>query len=352
MYEFSVPMPYFTKHVDKLININKKVVKSKITSLYFCLPKSCNLFTGFEQPRFDIKLNNFEYWKKLMIYSINKGFDFIYLLNSPRQFESFINLDLRLEKLNTLLIELKKIGINKLRITNPQLLDYITENYSDFELYASVSLDFKTLKEYINFQSKYNNIKQFVLSGETNKNFKLIKNLKKIYPETDFEIVVNQGCPMGCPYRKFHSQYENLYYQTKCDKLNCSILAEVDCIYPWEIKEYKKIGINKFKLVGREQNQFVRGEYIEYYYLYLNGIENIKNIQNIPIKYFINYMINADEFDYTIKEIKKFLPNIKHFKKYGHLCASRCKAECRYCFKCAEKIQRVFEKKQKELNGL
>ena len=38
----------------------------------------------------------------------------------------------------------------------------------------------------------------------------------------------------------------------------------------------------------------------------------------------------------------------EHFKKYGHLCASRCGVECRYCYKCAEKIQKVFMKKQEE----
>ena len=37
-----------------------------------------------------------------------------------------------------------------------------------------------------------------------------------------------------------------------------------------------------------------------------------------------------------------------HFKKYGHLCALICGVECKYCYKCAEKIQKVFEKKQEE----
>ena len=51
---------------------------------------------------------------------------------------------------------------------------------------------------------------------------------------------------------------------------------------------------------------------------------------------------------FDVKTYKKYLPDIKYFQKYGHLCASRCGVECRYCYKCAEKIQKVYEKKMKE----
>ena len=49
----------------------------------------------------------------------------------------------------------------------------------------------------------------------------------------------------------------------------------------------------------------------------------------------------------TVKDFIKYMPKIKHFEKYGHLCQSRCGTECRYCYKCAEKIQKKFERRQK-----
>ena len=114
-------------------------------------------------------------------------------------------------------------------------------------------------------------------------------------------------------------------------------------IYPWEINEYSKIGINNFKLVGRNMPEFRTGKYIDYYEKYLNGVDNIKNIENLPIRYFNNYIYNNQNIIYTVKEIKPYLPNIEHFKKYGHLCASQCGSECNYCKKCADKMQNALE---------
>ena len=51
--EFSVPMPFDKNLIDNLLDINNQVEKSRITSFYFSLPSSCELFTIFEQFRND-----------------------------------------------------------------------------------------------------------------------------------------------------------------------------------------------------------------------------------------------------------------------------------------------------------
>ena len=71
MYEFSLPMPFFKEHIDKLISINKEIEKSKITSLYFSLPNNSIDHTGFEQGRFNWDVEtDFDYWKPLIEYSL------------------------------------------------------------------------------------------------------------------------------------------------------------------------------------------------------------------------------------------------------------------------------------------
>ena len=77
MYRFSVPMPYKTEDIDKILEINKHVEKSKITSLYFSLPANCELFTGFEQYRNSFDNQNWDYWKSLIEHTLNKKCDFI-----------------------------------------------------------------------------------------------------------------------------------------------------------------------------------------------------------------------------------------------------------------------------------
>ncbi len=108
MYQFSAPMPYTIEDINKILDINKQVEKSKITSLYACVPRGCEVFTGFEQSRnFTFEHTDFEYWKRLIEHTFDLNCDFIYFLNSPRPLDNE-NPDFtkQLEKLDLLLTEL------------------------------------------------------------------------------------------------------------------------------------------------------------------------------------------------------------------------------------------------------
>ena len=138
MYEFSAPMPSYEEHIDSLVKINETVEKSKITNLYFALPCNCKNLTGFEQIRTNYKEpTDFDFWAKKITYTMEKGFDFVYLLNSPKPLPDDNNLlENQLSKLDILINNLKKIGGYKLRITNPQVIDYVVKNYPEMELYS------------------------------------------------------------------------------------------------------------------------------------------------------------------------------------------------------------------------
>ena len=86
-YEFSVPMPANKEGIAKLADINNKVRKSSITSLYYALPGSCVDNTGFEQLRtVENTITKFNDYIELIEFTKKSGFDFIYLLNSPKPF--------------------------------------------------------------------------------------------------------------------------------------------------------------------------------------------------------------------------------------------------------------------------
>ena len=368
MYEFSTPMPYYKEHIDKLFEINNKVEKSFINTFYFSLPVNSIDYVGFEQGRFLWNYKtDFEYWKPLIEYSLNKGVDFIYLLNSPKIYNpAFDNLDLILEKLDKLINDLKILGSNKYRVCNPQLIAYLTKYYPDTEIYLSTSSELKSIKEYENMFQMFKNIKEFVPSWDLNKNIRFLKNIRKRFPDIKLELMVNEGCIPNCPIRTSHNIYitgiekelistsifESQFYLKNCSKiLNRNFnwyLCNANIIYPWEIEEYSKIGINNFKLVGRNSDDFRNGNYIKYYELYLKGIDNIKNIENTSIRYFNHYIEDCRNLNFTVKDIKSYLPKIQHFKKHGHECASVCGVNCNYCRKCAEKITNKFISKTKQ----
>ena len=164
MYEFSAPMPYRIEDINKMLDINNLAVKSKITGLYACVPRECKLFTGFEQSRnFVSKYSDWDYWKNLIEHTLSQGCDFIYLLNSPRPLDiENSDFSIQLEKLDLLLSELKKTGVNKLRVASLQLMSYIGKHYPYFDILASTSLEYKTINEYQNFIHFHPEVKQIV----------------------------------------------------------------------------------------------------------------------------------------------------------------------------------------------
>ena len=359
MYQVSTPRPFSKKMIDYLLEINKNIQKSRITSLYFGLPGDASDATGFEQSRFKIGYKtDFEYWKPLIEYSFEKGFDFIYLLNSPSisALETNNGKD-ALERLDKLINNLRGLGCNKLRICNPQLIEYLNQQYPDMNIHLSTSLEYQNIKQYSNLFSMFRNIKEFVPAFDLNKNFRFLKNIKSKFPDIEIELMVNEGCLAGCPIRNYHNLFlpvENkidseqifngAFFINKCRQQTKDLFFQIchpNIIYPWQLEEYSKIGINRFKLVGSNSFDFPKGKSLIYYGYYLKGVDNIDNILDVPIKKF-NYYIAHSDFPYLIKDVKKYLPDIKQFVKKGHLCTSVCGVKCNYCYSCAQKLEKVL----------
>ena len=339
-------MPLSEEFIDKLIFVNKQIEKSQITNLYFALPVFDNDKTGFEQLRvFYPKVTNFEYWEKIILYTKEKGFDFIYLLNSPRPllYESSYLLK-QLEKLDNLINKFRKLDIKKLRVVNIQLMDYIAKHYPDMELYLSTSTEYTSIKQIQNIMTLFPQIKQIVPSHDVNKNFKFLKSIKKQYPNVSIEIMLNEGCIAGCPARFWHAMSfpstNSLQVDGIGEELKPAWFSNICCtkykdtwekicisntIYPWEVNEYNKIGIYDFKMLGRSNSLFNDKNFYNYYLQYLKGIDDYKNIENYQFNYLIHHYHYLDmlfeEFkNYKVKDIRPYLPEIKHFIKNGHLC--------------------------------
>ena len=367
-YKFSAPMPYSIEDIDKILDINYQAEKSAITSMYACVPRGCEVFTGFEQARnFTRNDTSWDYWKNLIEHVLLRKCDFIYLLNSPRPLDiDNPGFQQKLDRLELLLSELKKLGVNKLRVASGQLMSYIGRHYPDFNVLASTSLEYKTIWEYQNFISFHPEVKQIVPSHDVNKNFKLLSYLKKRYPNVELELMVNEACLQGCPNRMFHEyisidthkiinddiclsgSYATSYCNPVIQKYPVQSLVIGTHIFPWDIEEYVKIGITNFKLVGRDGFEHFEN-YVNGYTMYLKGIDDIKNIQDYALTDFTHHLVNNPVLNkLKVKDYKKYLPKIKHFVKKGHLCASSCTVECKYCYKCAEKLQKEFLKNNEE----
>ena len=372
MYKFSAPMPYNIEDINKLLDINNSIEKSKITSLYACVPRGCELFTGFEQSRnYAFDNISWDYWKKLIEHVLKRNCDFIYLLNSPRPLDvDNPNFYKQIETLKKLLDELSKTGVNKLRVASAQLMSYIGKHYPHFNVFASTSLEYKTIWEYQNFIEFHPEVRQIIPSHDVNKNFKLLKNLKKRYPDIEFELMINEGCLKGCPNRMFHEMinaddkavvkddicFSGVYAMFYCKSVEFRYpvqnLVIGNVIFPWDIEEYGKIDITNFKFVGRDGYIFF-DSYLDSFNMYLKGIDDIKNIENFSIADFTHHLKhNKILRKLKVKDCRKYFPDIKHFVKYGHLCANQCGEECSYCYEASEKIQNCLKNSQEIKNEI
>ena len=365
MYYFSIPLPFDKEKIDAFYDINKSINKSKIQTMYNSLPYDVPEFTGFEQPRSDNNNNikNINDFIDLVIYAKEKGFDFIYLLNSPKVFDIEKNdeLEKKFEKLDYLVNTLKKYGVDKYRIANTQLIYYFLKHYPDLKVYLSITLNYYSIKQMENMILSFNNIKEIIPTFEENRNFELLKNLRKKFKNVDIELMVNEGCISGCPFRVAHLtsllpknemqqkdklkiEYIDFYTETCHDiskKNYWKYLCTSTVIYPWQIEEYAKIGINKFKFVGRETILFQKKGFIDFTKYYLQAIDDPSSADLIPHNIFSVFLWYKNS-SILMKDVKPYLPSIEYFKKNGVYCSSRCSVSCNYCYNCAEKLYKKF----------
>ena len=369
MYEFSVPMPLELKYIDDIIAINNNFSNSKITSFYFALPIQASDRSSFEQIRTENEIPNFEFVMPLIKYAKKNKFEFIYLLNSVAGFSNIQEVHEEQKKaLDILMDKLRATGSNKVRVTNFQVVSYLKKYHPDFQIYMSTSCEYTQIAQFKNMMKLFPFIKEFIPSYEINKDFHLLKNLRKEFPDTEIELIADEGCIMGCPFRKEHAltqradlhqkklfpdeneKFEHFFISKKCYDLTTSLQQYIEylclsrIIFPWEIDYYGDMGYRHYKLVGRTvpTNKML----LNYYYNYFNGIKNPHSIDNIPIRFFyFRYRYSRNlPVELLVKDIKKHLPDIRYFVKNGKDCHYKCGSECKYCYNKAQQIIKHINK--------
>lgn len=358
MNYFSAPLPFDERQIEKIAEINEGHQKSKINMLYNCLPMNAIDISGLEQHRVsDGRINSLQDLIRLIKKAKEYKIEFTYLLNSVNapNAEDFRKKSALIDRFLTKLLE---NDINRIRISNTHILDYVAINFPQFYICSSTSQEYTSIKQYTNFFNAFENVKEVVPSWDVNKNFKFLRSFRELFPEVTLELMVNEGCMGGCPFRHDHHsanvnniEHEKIdrfsnFFITKCGEIVSKDIALFIClnniIYPWDINQYNKNGINNFKFVGRNSPDFKNGEiYINRFSRYLDGIDHIESIYDEPIINFNHYLIFHKELEFIkVKDVIDLLPKITWFQDKGHLCQSICGVNCKYCFKCAENLKK------------
>ena len=355
--EFSVPMPFEKSHISQIAQINKEVSHSKIRYMYNTLTRNAADLCGFEQAR--VTDERIHCMKDMLPYidAVHEaGCDFIFLLNSPRVMDE-AEFAVREGKLRRILDTLISEGVYDIRVCNPLIIDYLAHEYPQISIRCSTSQEYFSVKQYQKLLFLYPQIVEVVPSWEKNRDFVFLSALNQ-HRNLSVELMVNEGCLSGCPFRVYHSMFSpskkdckydrfSSFFKSGCEKNFYHNLWESICmsniIYPWQIFAYHDIGIYNFKLVGRNTTSFQKGSYISIYRDYLLGVENISLIKDIPFSYFSNYLMGHPALrGITVSDVLEMLPDIRYFQKKHISCDAQCGVTCKYCKELAQKLQRKF----------
>lgn len=348
VYDIYTPLPFRFDLIDELAELNSKLKKSQIRTLYnnIPLPLASVFEEQFQGPKGkNPTIKSFDDFAKPVKYAQSLGFKFEYVLNSPKPF-SFEDYKKHKAALDKLLDDLEKIGCKEIKIANQQLMEIISKERPNFTLSASTSFEYHNVSQYKNLLSTYPAIKSINTAIDDNRNFIFLKNLRKLFPDIDIKIMANERCVHGCPARISHAA--SYFVAWDCKELFYKKLGKIksfckgNMIHPWQLEYYSAIGINSFKFLsplGMRANipsiLALRSylECVEY------GVDNLK-----ASDFFHNiYVMNVDiKNDIPLAELITYLPDIKHFVKHGDQCANICESECHYCLKCAEEIEKVL----------
>jgi collagenase-like PrtC family protease len=241
---------------------------------------------------------------------------------------------------------LEHIGVGRLTVTHPLLMEIIS---SEIVIPMEVSTIAHTYS--IN-QIKY--FKDFgadkiCMNLMKNRDINFLKNYAAKCKELNItlELMANEACLFGCPYRYSHynqqshtkklKKYHKNYPIGRCTVLHTTKKVEwlkARLIRPEDMKRYVDIGINNFKVTGRTHitdsqlrivqyymGQKLDGNFLDLFPQFYNIYKNQKEQKKAP--FFIDNRDLDNFLDYW-------------FDNLDFICTDHCEYDCFYCYEYLE----------------
>ncbi|EPR13011.1 U32 family peptidase [Ruminiclostridium papyrosolvens] len=261
MKYFSVPADFKKTTIDAYERLNNSYKGSKVIETYGQITEG-NLF-GSGRPSDVLNKVDFNGLKDYVEYSKQKNIDFNYTLNTS----CFGNRDFTKEGIHEIKCYLDKIynaGVRSLTIAMPSLIEIVKTMGYDFSIKASAICQISNANKALAYKKM--GVDRMVVDIPIHRDFQALKNIREAFGEK-VEIIVNTICHKNCIYTMFHynecshdfdknSQKSSVnYYPYRCI-LRChednSNFIKTAWIRPEDLKYYSEVGINYFKIQGRQ----------------------------------------------------------------------------------------------------
>lgn len=325
---FSVPADFKISTLDQYEQLNSFYEDSKVIETYGQVTVG-NVWgsgrAGDLIPKVD--LNQL---KDYVQYSKSKRIDFNYTLNATCLSNQEFSLE-GIKKLMSFLQQLYEAGVEQLTLALPSLIEIVKMSKYNFKIKASTLCQITNANKAKSFVKM--GIDRIVVDESINRDFETLKRIKNVINQP-IELIVNVICHKNCIYRSFHQNQvsHNLnfneasvtYYSHRCMMKRVeqvSNIMRLNWIRPEDLHYYSDIGINHFKIQGRQAA--------------ING-DIFRTVKSYAEEsYDGNLMELLDAFAPTNSfavyvDNKKLDGFIQPFVKHADFCRSDC-AVCGYC---------------------
>jgi len=166
--------------------------------------------------------------------------------------------------------QLVDCGVDIITVTNPRLTLLVKEKFPELEVSPSINNHLDSV-ERVRQLVNYMGIDRIMLDHRVSRNFKLVEEVHKAFPEIPIVVLVNESCLRDCVLQPFHQEYlggiSRMEYQNRTPPpdlchLFCATEKLTDpahCLKaPWlrpeDVKHLVAAGATLIKLAGRSKD--------------------------------------------------------------------------------------------------
>lgn len=330
MLFFSVPADFRLSTLQQIEKTNKRYSDRKVAEVYGQITKGSITASGRMPDHLpQIGIEQLEtYIRQCKKY----GIQFNYTLNASCMGNDELT-DISNGQMREFLLSLDQAGVASYTVALPFLIDLVKQLLPNRTVKASAICEINSLGKALHY--RHLQVDRIVLDPDITRRFDLIRNIRDGFGE-NVEIIVNNACLKGCPYKMFHYNHEahcrpddttknnRQYYYHKCSlqkAQDCSNYIKLNWIRPEDLPFYIKEGVRYFKIHGR--NSTCGDGLIKVIQAYMSGNfdGNLMDLLTLFQPY------NAFQPVIDNRKLDGFL---EHLYQYPDTCDDRCES-CGHC---------------------
>lgn len=336
MKYFNVPADFRTETIDAFDRLNHLYPDSRVIETYgnITLGEYLNSGRSIEQlPQVD--WFDFQHYVE---YSRSRDIEFNYTINAPHmQNREFTEEGVK--SIKEFLSKLYEAGVRTLILSLPSLMEIVRSTGYDFKIKASVICQITNANKAMFYKNL--GVERIVVDESVNRDFRTLRMIRDAFGDK-VEVIANTICHRDCTYRMFHynqlsqdsikvaSESSNNYYPHRCMLRryeNIGNLLKLSWIRPEDLHYYTSIGIEYFKLQGRQA--ILKGDIVRAVECYFKESYQGDLIELLDIF--------APHNTFNVKvDNQKLAGFLKPFFEKDGFCRSYC-STCNYCESFARK---------------